>query len=312
MRILITGAFGYLGGRLTQFLEASGEHGLMLGSRWTRGKTLAGSTSSAVVTDWDTPESLHELCDTVDTVVHVAGMNAQDCAADPSGALRANGLNTSALVHASEQTGVKRVIYISTAHVYASPLAGVLTELVCPRSLHPYATSHRAGEDAVLAATERGVLSGIVVRLSNVYGRPARPDADCWSLVVNDLCRQAVTTERLALHSSGLQRRDFLPMDEVCRALQHLIELPQDRLGFPLYNVGGEWPVTIREVTELIRDRCAEILGFRPAITAPMPGPGEETHTLEYRLDALRATGFVPAPDQKREIDRLLRYCRAQ
>jgi UDP-glucose 4-epimerase len=101
-------------------------------------------------------------------------------------------------------------------------------------------------------------------------------------------------------------------MDEACRALQHLIELPEHRLETPLYNVGGEWPVTILEVAETVRDRCEVLLGFRPELTAPSPGPGEETQALDYRLDALRATGFVPSPNREQEIDRLLQYCQTE
>ena len=105
-----------------------------------------------------------------------------------------NGVATKRLVEAASRAGVKKFIYLSTAHVYASPLVGTITEQTLPNNSHPYASSHLAGESAVLNADERGVIQGVVMRLSNAYGAPMHKGVNCWMLVVNDLCRQAVQT----------------------------------------------------------------------------------------------------------------------
>src|SRR5207245_1641136 len=103
------------------------------------------------------------------------------------------------LTDAAKRAGVRRVVYVSTAHVYGAPLAGVITEASCAVSLHPYATSHRAAEDVVRAAHERKTIEGVVIRLSNAYGAPVSEDANCWTLLVNDLCRQAARTKTMVL-----------------------------------------------------------------------------------------------------------------
>ena len=48
-------------------------------------------------------------------------------------------------------------------------------------------------EDFVLAARDRGLIGGFVLRLSNGIGAPAHPGVDRWTLVVNDLGRQVLT-----------------------------------------------------------------------------------------------------------------------
>ena len=311
MRVLITGAFGFLGGRLTQFLADRAEYDILLGTRRPTQSAPWLPQASIARTDWHSLAALAQICGGADAVVHLSSMNPQDCTADPVEALTVNGVHTANLVGAACRRGVKRFIYFSTANVYSSPLAGTITEATCPTSLHPYATSHRAGEDAVLGAHDRGEIEGIVVRLSTTYGAPAHKDANCWTLLVNDLCRQAVTARRMALHSSGVQRRDFVPVREVCRAIDHLLQLPAPNLEQHLVNVGGQWAPTVWEMASLVQERCEVILGFQPPLTRVPPRYAEASDELDYRLESLLQTGFRPAADKTGEIDRLLEFCKA-
>jgi len=85
-----------------------------------------------------------------------------------------------------------------------------------PRPVHPYAITHHAAEDFVLAAHDEKRLMGYVIRLSNGFGAPAHAGVDRWTLLVNDLCRQAVQTRQLILRSAGCLGR---PAEMVCLIL---------------------------------------------------------------------------------------------
>jgi len=311
MKLLITGGFGYLGGRLAQFLAVQPDYKIILGTRRQAEPPPWLPKAKVVRTRWESKAGLEKVCNGVDAVIHLAGMNAQDCAADPAAALEINGLATARLLQAAIRQGVKRFVYMSTAHVYGSPLAGVITEEICPVNLHPYATSHRAGEDGVRAAHQRGEIEGIVLRLSNAFGAPAHKDANCWMLLANDLCRQAVTTRRMALRSPGLQRRDFVPLADVCRAISHLLHLPVHDLAKDVFNIGGEWSPTVWDVACLVQERCAVVLGFQPKLKRITPPNDETVDELDYRLDVLRKSGFQPDSNKVAEIDRLLEFCKA-
>ena len=311
MRILITGGFGYLGGRLAQFLVNQVDHTILLGSRQQNKPPDWLPHVEVVQTQWDSPASLEQICIGVNAVVHLAGMNAQDCTADPAAALEVNGLATARLLNAAIKQRVKRFIYLSTAHIYGNPLAGVITEETCPTNLHPYATSHRAGEDVVRAAHQRGEIEGIVIRLSNGYGAPVHKDTNCWMLLVNDLCRQVATTHEMVLRSTGLQRRDFVPLTDACRAIGHLLVLPKQDLGRGTFNMGGKTASTVWEVACLIQARCEATLGFLPQLNRVAPQADEAIAELDYRLDALLQTGFQPSADRVEEIDQLIKFCKA-
>jgi UDP-glucose 4-epimerase len=308
-RILVTGGFGYVGGRVAQALAHQPHTHVRLGSRFRKNPPEWLPAASVVVTPWHEPEHLRQACSNVEIVLHLSAMNEIEAARDPAGALEINGVATARLLEAAKAEKVRRFIYLSTAHVYGAPLVGRIDETTCPRPIHPYATSHRAAEDVVLAAHDTGAVIGLVLRLSNSFGAPAHPEVNRWTLLVNDLCRQAVTTGQLVLRSAGLQRRDFVTLTDVSRAIIHLIDLPARDVGDGVFNIGGAWALTVMEMTMLVADRCKAILGFRPEIQRPDPLPEETIQPLDYRIDKLISTGFKLTGDPEDEINATLIMC---
>lgn len=308
-KVLITGGFGYLGGRLAQFLASQEGYEILLGSRRQTQSPSWLPQAKVAQTCWDSPQGLQEVCSGVDCIVHLAGMNAQDCAADPAAAMKVNAVATVHLVQAAIRQKVKRFICMSTVHVYGSPLTGVITEETKPTPVHPYALSRQAGEDAVLASRQSGEIERIVIRLSNAYGAPADEDVNCWMLLVNDLCRQAAISGILVLRSAGLQKRDFISLHDVVRAIDHFIALPVDKIGCGLFNLGGEATYSVIELAKLIAERCEAVLGYRPEIERPDSILGEGSPELNYRIDKLKETSFSLNGNIKKEIDATLEFC---
>lgn len=311
MRILITGGLGFVGGRLAAHLAQSG-HQIVLGSRKAITSPSWLSQSEVTKTNWEDISSLKQCCMGVDVVVHAAGMNAQDCAADPVAALAFNGVATARLVDAACGAGVQRFIYFSTAHVYAAPVVGIITEDTCPRNLHPYATSHLAGENAVLGADQRSLIQGIVLRLSNAFGSPMHKDVDCWMLLVNDLCRQAVETRKLVLRGSGLQQRDFISMDKVCRATERLAVAQSDHCQTGIFNIGSGVSQSVLAMAQTIQKRCLEVLGFEPELHCKQDASVDLNVSLMYQASRIDSLGFKhDVTNNIAEIDQLLCYCDA-
>ncbi len=308
MRILITGGFGFVGGRLAVHLAQAG-HQIVLGSRNPINTPAWLPHAEVAQIEWDDSRALEHRCNGVDVVIQAAGINAQDCAADPVAALAFNGVGTARLVAAASRAGVQRFIYLSTAHVYASPLVGTITEDTCPRNLHPYATSHLAGEHAVLNANQRGQIQGIVLRLSNTFGAPMHKDVNCWMLLMNDLCKQVVQTRKLVLQSSGLQQRDFISMTEVCRVVEHLAVGHGASIQPSIFNVGTGVSQSVLEMAQLIQQRCAQVLGFEPALQRVQGGVDGQHERLIYQVARLAAINFNVCPDNIKEIDLLLNFC---
>ncbi len=306
--VLLTGGLGYLGGRLACALVEAG-HQVRCGTR--RPGAVAPDwlpVMPMATLDWASNEALTEACRGVDCIIHLAAMNEVESASDPVGALKMNGLASLRLLEAAKVAGVRRFIYCSTAHVYGTPLQGDIDETTLPRPIHPYAITHKVAEDFVLAAHDRKQIEGVVIRLSNGFGAPVTPDVDRWTLLVNDLCRQAVTTGELRLNSSGKQLRDFITLGDVGRAVNHVLQLDTDQLADGLFNLGGGKAMSILEMTERIAARWQALTGREVAIVRPA-GDSAPPPVLNYRCDKPAATGFTLTSEVNREIDDTLKLC---
>jgi UDP-glucose 4-epimerase len=309
MKILVTGGTGYLGGRLVQYLEKQKIHEVIVGTRQPIGKDLFHNVFKTVQTIWDSPEKLQQVCTNIDVIIHMAAMNADDCVADPIAALEFNAGTTRKLLNAAVKKGVKRFIYFSTAHIYQSPLEGKITEQTKPISKHPYATSHLAAEEIIKAENKNGNIEGLIIRLSNAFGAPISKEANCWKLLVNDLCKHAIVNGSMELKSSGIQRRDFITITDVCRATEHLIQTHLVDKDKNIFNVGGNWSPTVYELAILIKQRCKVVLGFDPILTRIRPTLDDKTKELDYRIDRLIQSGFTLKSNREEEIDNLLVFC---
>ncbi len=308
--VAITGALGYVGGRVAKHLAENTPYYLRLGCRNIAERPEWMVKGEIIPYDLQDAASLDKFCRGADTVIHLAATNENVCTENPELALRVNGLGAVHLLRAAISTGVKRFLYFSTAHVYGSPLLGVLDEQTLPRPTHPYAITHRVTEDFVLAAHDKGELCGIVVRLSNGFGVPERASVDRWTLIVNDLCRQAFTSRKLVMRSPGLDERNFVTLHDVGRAVVHLLKLPEKRLGNGLFNLASERSMRVIDLVELIAERTEKTLGFRPAIERPVAAGITPQIHLDFRIDKLKKTGFDLRGDMAGEIDATLRLCR--
>ena len=308
--VLVTGGMGYVGGRVAAHLAATGRVLPRLGSRRpTAGPPGWIEPCQVVPMDFSNPASLENACQGVTAVVHCAAVNEIESAKNPELALTVNGLGSLRLLEAALRAGVRRFLYFSTAHVYGSPLAGEINESTLPRPIHPYAITHRTAEDFVLAAHDAQRLDGVVLRLANGFGAPSHPNVDRWTLVVNDMCRQAANKGFIEVRAPA-QVRDFVPLGDVAQSVEHLLALPRLALGDGLFNLGGGRTMTMLEMAELVAGQCQRVLGYTPMIKCPEIGSGQETcPRLEYRLDKLRATGFEPKGDATQEIADTLLFC---
>ncbi len=263
MRILITGGFGYLGGRIAQSLEKQG-HKVVLSSREKNLSPNWLKRAEVFKLDWSNKDILQSACANVDLVIHAAGMNAQDCAKNPLEAIKFNGAATERMVQASIAANVNKFIYLSTAHVYQSPLVGKITEKTDLENKHPYATSHAAGEDAVLSQSSENNFTGIVLRLSNGVGAPTHKQANCWMLAVNDFCRQVIEKGKIIVNSNRDIERDFFPISLLCDTINSIIKYEENDIN--IINVSSSQATTLEEIANLIKERSKLVLDYNPEI----------------------------------------------
>ena len=308
-KVLITGGFGYLGGRIALDVARRASWQVHLGSRKNLSSPAWLPEAQTVPFDLSKPQDFDSVLKDVRTVVHLAAMNEAECRNHPERAMEVNALGTSRLLNAAIKNKVERFIYLSTAHVYGAPLAGHITESSLPKPANPYASTHYAAEEFVRAAHNKGSIEGIILRQSNGFGVPTHSDVNCWMLVVNAFCVQAVRDKKLVLQSSGIQQRDFITLHDVGRVTSHFLDLPRSKCLDGLFNVGGECSMSILAMAERIIKCCRETLGYEPQLVRPQPSADESPLDLNYDINKLKQTGFILNGNMDEEIKRTLKIC---
>ncbi len=314
MRILLTGCTGLLGGRLTEYFSRFAEIELVIATRDLSKIPIELAMHQAVEINWKRKDSLLFACRAVDCVIHLAGMSAMQCLSASEEQRDLDVKGTQFLLEAAIESRVSKFIYFSTAHVYMSPLSGVIDESVMPSNDHPYSKQHLAKEKLVLGSHANGVFNSVVIRLSNSFGAPVHSKADCWSLLINDLCKQLVTTGKIILRSDGTERRDFIPISDVCRAVHFLINSIDKNHLHGIFNVGsGVESEAVLSIAKLVAERYQLKTSRNASIKLGVNSSGNNSlPKLFYSVDRLKSLGFSLEPSDDvffDEIDRLLEFC---
>ena len=316
--ILITGGMGYIGGRISHFLEkhAPNTRVFMTARRMPHHALEWTKNISVMAMDVCRMESVKNCLQqvgNVDAIVHLAALNENDSLKDPARAFEVNTRGTLNLLLAASEKKMPRFMYFSTFHVYGKPDVNVITEQTPTFPFHPYAYTHRAAEDVVRSFNYYSGMQTLIFRLSNGYGYPMHKDVDRWTLVFNDLCRQAVTTGKIALRSSGREHRDFISLENAARAVFHFLFEAADKWGDGLFNLGGECSLSILDVADRVRTVYRKRYG-KDVASVDVPEEQEKSVSayapVRFSVDKLKAAGFSLVENMDEEIDKTMELCK--
>jgi nucleoside-diphosphate-sugar epimerase len=240
-RVLVTGAGGFIGGYL---ISALSEQGASVTALTTNNHRPRSDGITCVTGDITDPASIKGICTDIDVVYHLAAIsNVVRAIQDPSLALRTNTFGTVNLLEESRLSGVKKFVYISSAHVYGAPQYLPVDELhpVVPRE--PYAASKIAAEKIVEAYGNAYGMGFAIVRPFNVFG-PGQDE----SFLIPGVIAQALRNREIKV-GNVTPTRDFLYVEDCVEGFLAI----GDR-GSGIYNTGSGVEVPIKDLVEKIRD----------------------------------------------------------
>ncbi|WP_395104938.1 NAD-dependent epimerase/dehydratase family protein [Actinomadura sp. SCN-SB] len=296
MRVLVTGAAGYVGYAVGRRLVAAGHE---VGGLVRRpGRDLPPGVRP-VVGDLLDPAGLGAVLDEpYDAVCHLAALTrVRESFAEPLRFFTANVQGTVNLLEALPRT-VTRVVYGSTAAVYGAPDRQPIPEEQAPAPTSPYGASKLAAEQAVLFHARTGAAGAVVLRTFNVAGSVGgRPDPDETRLIPKALAVAAGRAAELQINGDGGAVREYLHVDDLAAAHVRALEgCPPPGEG-RVYNAGGGAGASVREVIKAVED----VTG-RPVPTVRRP-PQPEPPLLVCDARAIRRDlGWRPARSALPEI----------
>lgn len=258
MKVLITGAAGFIGSNLVHYLaEERKDWSLVALDLLTYAGNLenisalmdAGKVAfeRIDIADSDAINALFAR-ERFDLVFHLAAESHVDRSIhSASEFVRTNVLGTQALLDAARAHGCRRFVHISTDEVYGSlGPTGRFVETTPLDPSSPYSASKAASDLMVLAFHKTHGFDAMVTRCTNNYGPYQFPEKLIPLFITN-----ALEDRPLPLYGDGMNVRSWLHVKDHCDALLRVAE--QGRAG-EVYNIGGseEAEIPNRQVTEMI------------------------------------------------------------
>lgn len=291
--VLITGASGFIGGRLAARLSGEG--------RSVRCLVRAGSDTGALrelpvelaVGALGDPASLRRASAGCSALVHCAALVSDWATVAEIEATNVTG--TASLLQAAAQAGVRRVVHISTTDVYGHPGSALLAEDAPPAGFaNWYAQSKLQAEREVLRATRGSALEATILRPATVYGPGSNE-------LVGEIAR-AIGARHMVLIDRGRAEAGLCYVENLIDAVLLALAVPQAR--GETFNVSDGLAVTWARFT----GDLAAGLGAQPVrLSLPYPLAHAIAVSLEHGYRLLRArTGLQLAPLLSRQAVQVL------
>ncbi len=311
MRVLVTGGAGFIGsafirlllaedsaveivnldkltyaGNLENLAEVAGDPRY----RFVRGDIREAALLDSLLADWP-----------AQVVVNFAAESHVDRSIlSPDPAFQTNLAGTFALLEVARRRGIKRLVQISTDEVYGSlPEPAVAREDSPLNPSSPYAASKAGADLLALSYFTTYRTPVIITRASNNYGPYQFPEKLIPLMIIN-----ALENRPLPIYGDGLYVRDWLFVEDHCRALFHVMR--RGREG-EIYNIGGNCSLTNREVVR----RILAVLGKPESLMVRVEDrPG---HDRRYALSSekiQRETGWRPETGFEEGLERTIAWYR--
>jgi UDP-glucose 4-epimerase len=300
LRILVTGASGFIGSHVIDVLWARG-HTAVNFDRVESPHDVPGGVETVIgeATDADALASAMQGCD---AVIHLAAMaDVNDVQADPEGAELANSRATLAVLEAARRAEVKRVVYGSTIWVYSDcPETDVCEATRLEPPAHLYTATKLAGELYCRSYAELYGVEYTVLRFGIPYGPRARG-----ATVLAAFTEKALQGEPLTVAGSGDQTRRFVYVEDLADGIVRAALEPA--AANRVYNLSGSETTTILEIAQTVRELVgdAEIV-HTPARTGDFGGKEVSNER------ALAELGWRPATPFREGAHRYVEWRRAR
>jgi len=299
MRCVVTGAAGFIGSHLCEYLLSQGDEVIGIdcftGYYDPRRKeiNLAGARQYdrfRLVREDILGAPLAELLDGADVVFHLAGQPGvrPSWGADFATYVWRNVLATQVLLESARLVGLAKLVYASSSSVYGDAESYPTAETLRPRPVSPYGVTKLAAEHLCELYRVGFGVPTVSLRLFTVYGPRQRPD-----MAFSRLVRAGLGGGTFELYGAGTQTRDFTYVQDVVGAMRSAARSTFTGVA----NIGGGSRTSMNEVLEIVSALAGE-----PDIRRLPRMRGDVRDTAADTQTAFEGFGYVPQVPLRRGL----------
>jgi nucleoside-diphosphate-sugar epimerase len=214
------------------------------------------------------PEKAVEAFSGVEGLFHLAAISSVERSIlEPELVHEVNATGTLNVLLAAREHKVKRVVFISSASVYGNPRVLPISEEQELRPLSPYGATKVAGEAYACSFYNLDFLETVSLRLFNIFG-PRQDPTSPYSGVISKFLEALVSGRKPTLFGDGEQTRDFLYVEDACRAM--LLAMEKEEAAGEVFNIASMKETSISSLGKII----FSLLGkdFEPEREPERPG----------------------------------------
>ena len=316
VRILLTGAAGFIGSHLAEALLERGDEVVGLDSfdpyydparkeanvqllgRWPGWFLVRGDIRDAAL--------VRRLLDrdAFDGIVHLAARaGVRPSIDEPELYADVNVVGTTTLLEAARRAGVGRFVFASSSSVYGvGSEPPFRTDARADRPVSPYAATKRAGELLCEAFASLHPMAIASLRYFTVYGPRQRPDMAIARFI--DLIERGQPVPRFG---DGSARRDYTYVDDAVAATVRALDHCAARSGHRVFNVGESSTISLTDLIHVIeravgRPAVLQLLGDQPGDVPLTHADIEETRT---------ELGYAPSVSIEEGVERQVAWQRS-
>ena len=274
MRALITGGAGFIGSNIIKLLLQD-SYDIMVLDNFSTGyeENLKPFPQIKVIRgDIRDKQVVLEAMKGIEVVFHLAAnIGNVKSLEDPLFDSDVNVLGTLNVIEAARKSGVKKIVYSSSAAIYGEPKRLPIDEShsVAPDSF--YGVSKLAAEKHCMCLSKIYDIDVVALRYFNVYGPNQRYDA--YGNVIPIFITRLFKKEPLIIYGDGEQTRDFINVADIARA--NLLAAKKQGLR-GAFNIGSGVSLTVNALASIMQD----VAGISGEVVYRPERKGEVKHSL--------------------------------
>lgn len=257
-RALVLGGAGNIGSHVVELLLDEGLQ-VTVYDNFARGKlsNLAEAQQRGEVTiiegDIRDRGQVHRACEGQDYVFLLASAWLLQCLEQPRLSLDVNVVGTYNVLEAAAATGVKKVIFSSSASVFGDPSYLPVDERHPFNTNTAYGASKVAGEQYCQVFWQMHGLPYVALRYFNVYG-PRQDVKGAFTQVIPKWLDRIEAGQPLVIYGNGSQTMDLVYVRDCARA--NILAMRNTSLTHAVYNIGNGIETSLKQLAEELSDLC--------------------------------------------------------